>query len=63
MSTRRDDGTFFILMLGALVMIGILIMAAFDMREQTWTEGYCTALGGERILDYTCEINGRVLRI
>lgn len=49
----------------ALVIIfGVVISAAiyFVGREGAWTDGYCTALGGERIGQYMCEVDGQVVR-
>jgi len=41
----------------------ILISAFLGIRESVWTNAYCTALGGERISAYTCEVDGRVVRV
>ena len=41
----------------------ILISALLGIRESVWTDAYCTALAGERISAYACEVDGKVVRV
>lgn len=57
-----SDGGGFIMTIALIMGASILVGAGAEIREQSWTDGYCVALGGERIARYTCEVDGRVVR-
>lgn len=60
MSEDAKDG----LVAVSIVVIGLLAVAVIGLvREQMWTDGYCAALGGERITRYACEVDGKVIRV
>jgi hypothetical protein len=54
----KDGFIAFIIALALIVVVGMALVA----REQMWTDGYCAALGGERITQYACEVEGKVIR-
>lgn len=52
----------FIVTITGLMVVSILAGVGVEIREQSWTDGYCSALEGQRIARYTCEVDGRVIR-
>lgn len=60
MSENRDAvvGVAIVSVCTVSIFVGIYNVA----REAAWTDGYCTALGGQRLDRYTCEVDGRVVR-
>ena len=51
--------------LWALVMFGLALIATFTYfttRQQSYTDGYCEALGGHRVTNYVCDVNGKIVR-
>lgn len=60
---REVGGGVFIVGLVILMGVSILLGGGASIREQVWTEGYCAALGGERIARYTCDVDGQVVRV
>jgi hypothetical protein len=57
---RVKDGEFLV---GMLLAVLLLLLSWPVLREPEYTEGYCHALGGDRIARYTCNVNGKVVNV
>jgi hypothetical protein len=46
-----------------LIGLGFLILVALIAFTPTYADGYCTALGGEKITSSVCNVDGKVVDI
>lgn len=48
-----------------LIAIGIMIGGSLESNTgpTKYADGYCAALGGERLNDETCNVNGKVVEV
>lgn len=48
----------------AIVMVCVVSWLSLSAEHRhAYTEGYCTALGGTVIADWTCDVDGRVVKV
>lgn len=56
--TEMRAGDFIAIAAGLVFLVACGVVAT---RAQSWTDGFCAALGGERITNYTCDVHGKVV--
>jgi hypothetical protein len=57
---------FVIVIIGIMMLwvAGVIGFSVHDMRTPTYyADGYCAALGGVRLTDETCNVNGLVVEV
>lgn len=62
MSKDRVGDAIFATFFG-LMILSVIVGISIAGREQGFSDGYCAALGGERLKQYTCNVGGRVIPI
>lgn len=63
MTKENGDDVGFGMLIGAAILMVLIAIFYPAIREPIWTDGYCAALGGERITRYTCNVEGRVVEV
>lgn len=61
MNRHRID--YFDLVPVVLLMVAVVGFVAFTVLTPTYADGFCTALGGEKINGRTCNVSGQVVEV
>lgn len=51
------------LIFAAILATAAVIFISAEAHRTSYTEGYCAALGGQPIAAWTCDVDGRVVKV